>query len=119
MKKIICPVGGIWEEKQIEIRLDLIQMESAGTKSDPIETKLPCPHAAFIKNDFEYPEYKNTPDDAIHAHMKNYRADFYRIPRVIIAKNEGGYSSTGVCLDCVNEQFEKLQSAAEEISDIF
>ncbi len=24
-------------------------------------------------------------------------------PRVVIAKNEGGYNSTGVCLDCILE----------------
>lgn len=30
----------------------------------------------------------------------------WNCPRVVVAKNEGGYNSTGVCLDCILEQVE-------------
>lgn len=41
-------------------------------------------------------------------HKVNERTEiFYRTPRVLIAKNEGGYASTGVCLDCVEEFLKK------------
>lgn len=32
----------------------------------------------------------------------------FLIPRVVVAYNEGGYCTTGVCLDCILESVEKL-----------
>ena len=33
----------------------------------------------------------------------SYRDRFWTVPKMVIAYNEGGYASTGICLDCILE----------------
>lgn len=75
--------GGMWEERGWKVGLfcGVPLYESA---------ERPCPHCAFV----------------YAVDRKSYNGSIYRwhyavCPRVIIAKNEGGFSTTGVCLDCV------------------
>jgi hypothetical protein len=63
---------------------------------------------------------ENDGDICKHCHskhiQKNERFDgtFYYItkwicPKVVVALNEGGYNSTGVCLDCIIEANETIK----------
>ena len=87
IKEVKYDKGGLWEENKIKIAYDY-----------PIycADSVNCPHLGpkYAVRDFR-------PDgsyfDTIYANC----------PRVIIAKNEGGCNSTGVCLDCVLENIEK------------
>lgn len=65
----------------------------------------PCRHChTFIT------ETKNRHDGGTY---DNY---YVTCPRVVIAKNEGGYASTMVCLDCILEAERTLTEAREHES---
>lgn len=50
----------------------------------------PCPHCHSAR-------------DKVHTRLdkSTYTEPVWTCPRVVIAYNEGGYNSTGVCLDCI------------------
>ncbi len=82
---LIIPIGGMWEDASWEIHFD--DLVTA-------EYTIPCPHC--------------------HSPQKNeYGWDVVVCPRVIVASNEGGYNSTGVCLDCVLDAAKKLDGEAK------
>jgi len=58
---------------------------------------IPCKHCHSIKTETRNDAYGGQ-------HLKQV----WICPRVVIAKNEGGYNSTGVCLDCILEAAEKI-----------
>ena len=39
-----------------------------------------------------------------------WNEDIWICPKVVIAHNEGGYNSTGVCLDCIIEANNKIDN---------
>lgn len=47
-----------------------------------------------------------------HCHSKETKdkTTVWICPKVVIASNEGGYNSTGVCLDCIIEAAQSLVS---------
>lgn len=75
-------IGGQWEGAEWEIQSDL----KVGHE------KTPCPHCF---------------DDSVVTLPNAFGGTFerreWKCPRVIVMKNEGGYASTGLCLDCVLE----------------
>ena len=73
--------GGLWEENEVEIHYN---------KPIIAGKKIKCPHLGerFIVR--REPYYGST-----------YDMVYANCPRVIVAVNEGGYNSTGTCLDCV------------------
>lgn len=79
--------GGIWEEKEITIGKNYILHHLAD----------PCEHTKLLE-EVEVTYFNNI----------SYKEKIYIIPYVIIAENEGGYNSTGICLDCVLEYAEKI-----------
>lgn len=87
VKKIF--IGGLWEENQFEIHYN-----------EPIivhHNSIPCPHCgeSFIVQK----------DDAFGGQF----SDIYVIcPRVVVAYNEGGYNTTGICLDCLLEAIKNI-----------
>jgi len=87
VQKINYNKGGLWEENEIEVALNY-PVYSADTVN--------CPHLSpkYIVRTFRH---EGTYFDTIYADC----------PRVIIAKNEGGCNSTGLCLDCILEQFKQ------------
>jgi hypothetical protein len=76
--------GGVWEENNIEVKYDHPIYDAENCN---------CPHLGekYIERVFRS---DGSYFDNIYANC----------PRVIVALNEGGYNSTGVCLDCVLEQ---------------
>ena len=73
--------GGLWDDDEWELRHDVVVRSS-------------CPHT--VRTD----DYViHSPDGKVH------RLAQWICPRVVVAYNEGGYASTGVCLDCVLEEF--------------
>ena len=87
VKEVKYDKGGLWEENQIKIAYNY-----------PIycADSVNCTHLGpkYTVRDFRN---DGTHFDTIYANC----------PRVIIAENEGGFNSTGVCLDCVLENIEK------------
>jgi hypothetical protein len=79
--------GGLWEYANYEIQFNVNVM----TYHDDIK---PCKHAinAHISGD-------TLSDGPSH----------WVCPRAVVALNEGGYNSTGVCLDCIIEVAQDLQ----------
>ncbi len=75
--KIKLDVGGMWDTSPIEIRRDEEVWLSWAVE--------PCPHCG--------PPYKKEGSDST----------FVRCPAVVVAENEGGFASTGVCVLCVVE----------------
>lgn len=79
-------VGGLWDLPSWELVTDeLVDGLNDG--------KPPCPHA------------KDHTVTVITSSYNGYSYEKHRwtVPRVIIAGNEGGSCSTGLCLDCVLE----------------
>lgn len=68
-------IGGVWEESEWRIEYDHEVIF-------PEPDEEPCPHGVDIELD--------DPDQAR-----------WSVPRVVVATNEGGFNSTGVCLDCI------------------
>lgn len=68
-----------------------------------------------IKNNVECSEWGSNKDgDCKHCHSKKTKThsrtdgstfieQVWICPRVVVANNEGGFNSTGVCLDCILE----------------
>ena len=59
------------------------------------------------KISFDYLVYREN-QPCQHCHSKHISDDYFKevawiCPRVVIARNEGGWSSTAVCLDCILE----------------
>lgn len=79
--------GGMWEDSQFTIQTDV----PVGTYSG----STPCRHCHSIVE--ITPTYKR-----------------WICPTVVIGFNEGGYASTGVCLDCIIEAAEKIKKGIGE-----
>jgi hypothetical protein len=81
---MVFPIGGMWEESAWRISFD---EECIGY--DGLE---PCPHCR----------------------SDHIEEDEWICPRVIIMRNEGGYNSTGLCLDCVLDAVKTLEDRAHQ-----
>ncbi len=77
-------IGGVWESPKWLIEFDHEAWKSSGTT--------PCKHCGPIYTK-EHERHDKT----------TYTEEYFRVPRVVVAYNEGGNSSTGVCLDCILE----------------
>jgi len=76
-------VGGMWEDAGFSIVTD-----------EEVHPGKPCPHC----------HSERLKDRGLRSNgepMPEYRV--WTCPRVLVAVNESGYNSTGVCLDCVLE----------------
>ncbi len=69
------PIGGMWDDSEWEIQSNA-RVAVSGI--------IPCPHC-------------HTP------HQDEHGNNCIICPRVVVAKNEGGHNSTGVCVDCIIE----------------
>lgn len=76
--------GCMWEGGPWTIELD---HECSGSGGGA-----PCKHCHTIKT-----------ETRTNAYGGKYLKLVWVCPRVVIARNEGGYNSTGVCLDCILE----------------
>jgi hypothetical protein len=76
-------IGGMWEFRAWSIELD-VEIE---------DDTLPCPHCRQT-----YEEPRKNWDTAIAPRLPKHK---WVCPRVVVAMNEGGHGSTGVCLDCI------------------
>ena len=85
-KALHFELGGMWEFPHWKVLLNYECSEDVGGK--------PCKHC--IRHTMEI----NTRYDG-----SGYTLFKWTCPRVIVADNEGGYNSTGICLDCVLEAF--------------
>jgi len=74
-------VGGVWETPDFEIRFD--------NKCSSLTHECPCPHAY----DFSIRTGKT------HAGREWTDRQWF-VPRALVAFNEGGFCSTGICVDC-------------------
>jgi hypothetical protein len=78
--------GGMWEDSQFTIETDVPISIYHGT--------IPCKHCHSI-----------TEFDGVRKCI---------CPTIVIALNEGGFNSTGVCLDCIIEASEKIKKGISE-----
>ena len=65
----------------------------------------------IIETNYECSEYGGG-NMCKHCHSKRNKKDseiVWTCPRVVIAENEGGFNSTGVCLDCIIEASETIK----------
>lgn len=83
-------VGGCWEESEWEINLN-----ETITLHEPYRPL--CPH---MGEPFEV--------EHVRGDGSTYRNKHVVCPRVVVGTNEGGYSSTGICLDCILEAAKTL-----------
>ena len=84
-KEIKFENGGIWEEYQWTIRFDYEHVYNS-------KEKIPCKHCLDER------EIVKTRWSG-----EKYTRKACTVPRVVVARNEGGFNSTGVCLDCILE----------------
>lgn len=103
---ITVDVGGVWDYGAWEVRFDA-EAEAYWSKQARWEvpeggvwpaghyvadwSDHPCPHAGNIR---ELPPYH--PE-----HHPDEKRREWTVPRVVVAYNEAGFSSTGVCMDCI------------------
>lgn len=85
--------GGMWENPCFEIKINVDISRRDGSK--------PCRHCVNPRD--EPPEYYMTGPEAVKGRQLNIGAKIWECPRVVVAENECGYNSTGVCLDCIIE----------------
>lgn len=90
-RSVTIAKGGMWEEAEWEIVFD-------GVVGAP-ESDM-CQHCHG---------FKLRPDYNRHDYSIHYRPEFI-CPRIVVAENEGGYNTTGVCLDCILEAAASLPS---------
>lgn len=80
--------GALWEDYPFEIKTgEIIEND-----------KQPCKHCSFISEETKY-SYDKT---------HNWIERKWKCPTVVILLNEGGYNSTGLCLDCLLGAVKKL-----------
>ena len=80
--------GALWEDYPFEIKTgDIIESD-----------KQPCKHCSLIGEETKY-SYDKT---------YNWIERKWKCPTVVILLNEGGYNSTGLCLDCLLGAVKKL-----------
>lgn len=82
--------GCLWEGGGFEIAIDCEVNESSGDI---------CKHC-HSKETKVHKRHNGTTWDEI----------VWRCPKVVIAYNEGGHNSTGVCLDCIIEANNKIDN---------
>ena len=87
--RIKMSIGGLWEEQEWEIAFNV-----------PVEEE----------DDLKLCSHCRQPFTVVHKRSDgtSYKTKGAICPRVVIAVNEGGYSSTGVCLDCILEHANTL-----------
>lgn len=59
-----------------------------------------CPHVTNVSREAHEPG-KPLRDDP----PRNWMVTRFTVPRLVVAYNEGGYAATGVCLDCILDQY--------------
>ena len=74
---------GLWEEKECEVITNYVDSYSSCEK-----------HSEKIA-EVTYTWKTWSGDECTRTEV------FYKTPRILIAKNEGGCNSTGVCVDCI------------------
>ena len=84
IKPIDVAEGGQWEQEAFQITFDEIVSGDGGSS--------PCRHCSPRETVTKYRPDRST-----------YTRDEWTCPRVVVALNEGGFNSTGVCLDCILE----------------
>jgi hypothetical protein len=86
---ILIKIGGVWDYDTWEVHFNAPVTAYWGTiyLGEEAWSNNPCPHAVEITED------KNK-----RGHHLNWN-----VPRVVVAMNEAGFSTTGVCLDCIVE----------------
>ena len=84
MQTVTFDRGGLWENTEWDVQFDV---ECAATRR--------CTHCR-----------PTTPA------ISPIRGERVRCPRVVVAINEGGHNSTGVCLDCIIEATATLRESA-------
>ncbi len=86
MKKLITTfdTGGCWESSSWKIEGDVAISGFNGSS--------PCKHGKEMATKTHENAYGGT-----------YTETFWECPSVVVAYNEGGYRTTGVCLDCILE----------------
>lgn len=90
------PLGGLWEESEWAIHLNL---------KVNIDYCTPCKHC-----------HTPTKEETKRYDGASFTNEYVRCPRVVISTNEGGCNSTGVCLDCILEAAETLEKKDDALS---
>jgi len=83
-------VGCMWEGGPWTIELNCECSEYGGE---------PCEHCQDV----------HVKTHVRHHDKSEYIEKVWTCPRVVVATNEGGHDSTGVCLDCILEAAEELE----------
>lgn len=91
---VIINGGGMWENAKWEIHYD----EECSEFNDVI----PCPHCHSDRSERHFNWDKTHSWDERH----------WVCPRVVVAYNEAGCDTTGVCLDCIIEAAAKIGGGA-------
>ena len=77
-------IGGVWEFSKWEVEFDSINHLYA--------PEVPCPHAKVSTEEQHRSLHRDSP---------LCETPSFCTPSVVVATNEGGYNTTGVCLDCI------------------
>lgn len=83
-------IGGMWEESEWKILFNT-EIDAEGIT--------PCKHAG--------PVYTSSNPNAFGGF---YMTSHFRVPRVVVVRNEAGFNSTGACLDCILDAAEALKT---------
>ncbi len=101
MKPLRWPVGGLWEDDEITIEFDVPVSRLVGGS---IYARLgrdfgaPCPHAMSVSR------------EPAKDGGRDCEQESWTVPRVVVAHNEAGHASTGVCCDCLADALASHQS---------
>ena len=86
MTKHEFPVGVLWEDNPLVIQTDYVTESYKWQGTDP-----PCPHC--------------------HSPEQVGNMIKWTVPMVVVVENEGGFNSTGACVDCIREAAETIRQS--------
>lgn len=97
---VTIPVGGVWEGPAWEIQYNYENSTYVSIEAGRVShgDDLPCPHSVDLHED---PPKVYPADERSRSYPVTEITTRWTVPRVVVATNEGGYATTGVCLDCI------------------
>ena len=107
---IIVSVGGVWEGSGWEVQFN-VETSTYRSKYNRMVNSVPggqwsawgaepCPHGFDLTEE----DVKHYPADRPFGGEESWdQSRNWKVPRVAVQYNESGYSSTGICLDCIVE----------------
>lgn len=110
-------IGGVWESPRWSVQYDVDTSTYTKTENGRVSDgpERPCRHA--VDGRVDTPPQVYLADPQLTLSPATLVLTKWTVPRVVVAWNEGGPCSTGICLDCILEAAAKLDGTWPDCDD--